>query len=174
MGKVDDILSQKDLIVLGIDQSYTNFGVAVVKNKDELLHIDSYALEKFGDDEVGRVAARKFVESAVKALTNRFKPDIIVVERVRLKNTWGINLNDITCMSQLTCKIIDSAFPIKVVSVDTRSFKSKVLGNASAKKDDAINFIKNKFNVNIDHDAAEACCMALYAWTKKYKLEVEK
>lgn len=173
MGKIQDILDKSQLTVVGIDQSYSNLGLSVVKN-GSLASVTSFKLSKFGATYAGRVAARELFREALRALTNKHKPDIIVMERIRLVNKWGINKHDIITMSQLITTVLDESYPIPVVSVDTRSFKAKVLGNASANKEDAIKFIKDKFDLEVDHDSAEAICIALYVWEKKPKLEIEK
>jgi Holliday junction resolvasome RuvABC endonuclease subunit len=75
-----------------------------------------------------------------------------------------------TGVSILTC-IIDVAYAngIKVYSVDTRAWKSAVIGTSKPKGGDkklpALEFVKSLgFEVYDDDDAADSACIALFYW----------
>jgi hypothetical protein len=82
----------------------------------------------------------------------------------------------------LTATIVDTAYEygIKVYSVDTRSWKAQIVGTSKgikgddpkAKKIPTMRFVK-KLGFEVDDDAADSGCIALYGFTKNQKLKEE-
>lgn len=52
------------------------------------------------------------------------------------------------------------------------TWRKTVLGNHRASKEDAVEFIRQKFGREVGHDAAEAACLAMYPYVAG--LEVAK
>lgn len=155
------------MVVLSVDQSYKRCGFAVAEDGKPLLCTSVNLAKK-----TSRKEKRTIVRNTVVTLANKFAPDYVVIERVRTFSKNIIAINTIIALSQLVTAVVDaSAQP--VYSCDTRSWKAAVLGNASASKQDAINFA-TKFGYDVDDDAADALCMALYAFTKEPKWKEEK
>ena len=166
------------MIVLAFDQSYQRTGVAVAKD-DKLICCESYEL-KFADKKMKRLFLRIITDLYQKL----YNPNMIVVERVRTfsggntekKRTKGffMSTSTIIALGCLVSSIVDSS-KVPGYSADTRSWKSRVLGSAKADKNDAVKFIK-KLGFDVDHDAADAGCMALYPFKKGAieKLKEEK
>ena len=143
--------------MLGIDQSYTRFGIAVAAD-GVLLNAESMAMS-FKNKTVKRIAFRAMVE----AWTQLYEPDIVVVERVRMFSQSFVSTATIIALGGLVAVAMDAVYPVPVFSVDTRNWKSKVLGTVKASKEDAVVFVK-KLGFDVDHDAADAACMALSPW----------
>ena len=143
--------------MLGIDQSYTRFGIAIARG-GVLMNAESMAMS-FKNKTVKRIAFRAMVE----AWTQLYEPDIVVVERVRMFSQSFVSTATIIALGGLVAVAMDAVYPIPVYSVDTRNWKSKVLGTAKASKEDAVVFVK-KLGFDVDHDAADAACMALSPW----------
>ena len=152
--------------VIAIDQSYTRCGIASAE--DGILQCVESATLVFPD----KVMKRRYLSSVVKAWVASFEPEVIVVERVRLFSQSFISAATIIALGGLIATIMDAAYPVPVHSVDTRNWKSKVLGTAKASKDDAVEYIKG-LGFEVDHDAADAACMALSAW-RGASLKLEK
>ena len=60
------------------------------------------------------------------------------------------------------------AYPQKVYSVDTRCWKSRVIGQSKGNKSVSVKYIKNRFGLKLNDDAADAACISLFG------LEYEK
>lgn len=158
------------MISLGIDQSYTNFGIAVVKGKDiEHAKILSYNSFNFKGMKT-KIEKRLFVRKLIKHAIKKFEPDIIVLERIRVFSQGYLGINYIKATAPLIATVVDTSYPQKVYSVDTRSWKSKVCGKASgmhkADKGVSVRYINNRFGVLMNDDQADAVCIALYGLEK--------
>lgn len=157
------------MTVMGIDASYTRTGLAIAKD-GKLEIVRSIKFKGLKSKPEKRANLKKKVESYIK----KYQPEMIIVERTRQFSTNDksfIAMNMIkTGISILTC-IIDVAYEnnIKVYSVDTRAWKSAVIGTSKAKSGDkklpGLEFISSLgFDVYDDDDAADAACIALFYW----------
>lgn len=178
--------------VLGVDQSTTKIGFAVVK-KGEVVSATTVDLSKLGAHTQRRMA----VAQMVKSYLEKYPIRIVVVERVRLFTHNRIAANTIMLLAAMTSTIVDAAFvtyryktnkygirsleksSIPVYSVDTRAWKNEILGSPKATKEDAVKFA-DRFRhptviaaMPMDHNAADAICLAFYPFTGK-KLQREK
>jgi Holliday junction resolvasome RuvABC endonuclease subunit len=153
--------------VLAFDQSYARIGVGIAED-NKLLFCISYDLKYFKD----KTQKRLFVRALVKACIHRWRPDTLIVERVRVFSQKFISKNTIGALATLIAAIIDAS-RMQVYSVETRAWKARVLGSAKATKDDAVKFVK-RFGFEVDHDAADAAGMALYPFCNKPLLKEEK
>jgi len=155
------------MLVLGIDQSYKNIGFSIAKD-NKLIRCWSYDLSSYKV----KTKKRRRVQRLVRKHIDHFSPDLIIVEKVRMFSQGFVNYKAIASMGALVACIVDEAFPNKVYSVDTRSWKSKILGKANTSKEnkkevkgekiEAKIFINNLGFIEVDDDAADSGCIALY------------
>jgi len=152
--------------LIAIDQSYKRTGVAVIKNDKLVL----YKCVSFNNKNKKEVRQR-FID-IVRKLDKCYKPDFYVVERIRLFSRGFLAMKTILSLGSLIYCVVDNVNK-PVYSVDTRSWKYRVLGSAKCDKKDAVKFVKSKgYNVK-HHDTAEAICIALYAMKYKDMLKEE-
>lgn len=124
-------------VCIGIDQSYQNTGVSVsadgVLKKVSSIHLDKY---KTNSDK--RKALRKYLLNVVNKISPRCEEIICVIERIRLRSQGFINIDYIKSIGALNSVIVDimSEYNIPVYSVDTRCWKSQVVGTSKPKKND--------------------------------------
>jgi len=118
-------------IVIGIDQSYADTGVSIcvdgtLKN---LSHIDY-------PSNATNSLKRQIITSKLDALIGRMKPKakqlVVIIERIRLKSDGFINIDYIKSIGALNATIVDVAtrHDIEVYSVDTRAWKSQIVGTS--------------------------------------------
>lgn len=150
--------------VLGIDQSYTCSGIACAEDG---VVTECYAHKYVSKTKRGK---RREIRKIVRA--RRDGLDMVVVERVRLFSGGFISIKSIVGLASLVMTISDAAGKIPVYSADTRAWKSKVLGSAKATKEDAVEFVKTLGYV-VNDDAADAACLALYAFNRQANLKRE-
>ena len=157
------------MISLGIDESYTNFGICVTEGDNiidgKIIKVKSFNFKGLKS----KTEKREFVRDLTKRSIEKYKPNIIIVERIRTfsKGFMGINTY-IKNTAPLVASIVDSAYPQKVYSVDTRCWKSRVIGQSKGNKSVSVKYIKNRFGLKSNDDAADAACISLFG------LEYEK
>ena len=157
------------MISLGIDESYTNFGICVTEGDNiidgKIIKVKSFNFKGLKS----KTEKREFVRDLTKRSIEKYKPNIIIVERIRTfsKGFMGINTY-IKNTAPLVASIVDSAYPQKVYSVDTRCWKSRVIGQSKGNKSVSVKYIKNRFGLKLNDDAADAACISLFG------LEYEK
>lgn len=154
--------------VLAVDQSYHRVGFAVAED-GKLKKCFSYNLSRFKPNTIKRRRLLRVLNS-IKAM---YAPDRVVIERPRLFSNGFIAIQTVIALGSLVVIVIDAFYPTPVFSIDTRSWKSKILGKSNASKEDAVKYVR-KLGFKVDHDAADAACMALYAFTDTPKLREEK
>ena len=151
------------MISLGIDESYTNFGICVTEGDDiqsgKIIKVKSFNFKGLKS----KTEKREFVRQLIKRSIEKYKPNVIMVERIRTfsKGFMGINTY-IKNTAPLVTSIVDSAYPQKVYSVDTRCWKSRVIGQSKGDKNVSVNFVKNRFDMKLNDDAADAVCISLF------------
>lgn len=131
---------KKNKIVIGIDQSYKDTGITISLNKQVKCVIDCYT-EKMKSNTDKRIALGNClidVLSLVKSKINEIGDCevICIVERIRLQSQGFINIDYIKSMGALNSLIVDlmKENNIPVYSVDTRAWKSAIVGNSKGKK----------------------------------------
>ena len=179
--------------VIGIDQSYTQTGISICVN-GKLKKVTSIKFKHEFNKTQKRLKVQEVVEKAIESCLKNFNVDqvVIIVERIRTY-TAGDNLRPDFLKSQgaLIATITDTAYRygIKVYSVDTRCWKSAVLGTSkpifepiagvsdpqkfgSVRKvidlgfEEAITIRRSRNSrVRLDDDAADSACIALYGFT---------
>lgn len=131
----------KNKIVIGIDQSYTDSGIAVAFN-GELRSVSECKPPSVASNTERRALLRKKLVR-VFSMMQRKAQDldecevICIIERIRLQSAKPgeqhfLNLNYIKGIGALNALIVDTAheYNIPVYSVDTRSWKSQVVGSS--------------------------------------------
>lgn len=126
-------------IVIGIDQSYTRTGITVLKNK-QIHRMKSLDFKGCRNNTEKRELLSDVLESMInEADTENIK---IITERIRLRSQGFLSEAYIKSTGALIATIIDVAdtYDIPVYSVDTRSWKSQIVGNSKP--------LDNKYGIN--------------------------
>lgn len=157
------------MIIMGIDASYTRTGLAIAED-GKLKTVKSIKFKGLKKKTEKRANLKMKVENYIK----KYQPEMIVVERTRQFSTNDksfIAMNMLKTGISLLTAIVDVAYEYKidVYSVDTRSWKSTVVGTSKPKNGNkklpTLEFVKSLgFEVYDDDDAADAACIALYYW----------
>lgn len=173
-------------VVLGIDQSYSKIGFAVA-TRSEIIRADVVDLRKLKWASQKRLCVRQLVDHWI----DRYKPKVIIVERVRLFAHARIAVHTIQQLSAMTAVIVDTAFvhqvysasalgvvrkSIPVFSVDTRAWKAAVLGSAKVDKEASLAWLMTRYTATtpLDNNAGDAACLARYAFVPQPKLQRER
>lgn len=118
-------------LCIGIDQSYKNTGVSV--SADGVLkkvgHID---LEHLVTNSEKRQRLRSQLDKICSKLVPQASSVVCIIERIRLRSQGFLNIDYIKSIGALNAIVADvmSAYGIKVYSVDTRCWKSQVVGTS--------------------------------------------
>jgi len=185
-------------ISIGIDQSYKQTGLAI--SIDGKIHkIKSIEYKGCECNSEKRKRIIKVLHSAINYCLSEVKVDpqndivdmIIIVERIRLSSQGFLNWGFIKGNSALVATIVDTAYEhdVPVYSVDTRSWKSRIVGSSKGrktkvlitkgknkgkhktvedKKGPTMDFVKTLgFDVKGNDDMADAACISLYAFLPK-------
>lgn len=117
-------------VVIGIDQSYTRTGITVLKDKNivEMVSIEYKCCNNNTEKrELLRNTLREIMES------NDIWNPLVITERIRLRSQGFLSESYIKSTGALVATIIDFFHyynEIPVYSVDTRSWKSQIIGNS--------------------------------------------
>lgn len=120
-------------VVIGIDQSYQNTGISIVVD-GRLKDVKSIRLDKYKNNSQKRGALHTKLQRLMSDVTNKTDSVVCIVERARLHGgpTSFVNIDAIKAMGALTATIVDvmDQYGVKVYSVDTRCWKSQVIGTS--------------------------------------------
>lgn len=120
-------------VVIGIDQSYQNTGISIVVD-GRLKDIKSIRLDKYKNNSQKRGVLHTKLQHLMSDVTNKSNSVVCIVERARLHGgpTSFVNIDAIKAMGALTATIVDvmDQYGVKVYSVDTRCWKSQVIGTS--------------------------------------------
>ena len=137
------------------------------------------------------------IEKSLSEVNSKPSKIIIIVERIRLRSQGFLSINYILSTAGLIVNIVDLAheYGIKVYSVDTRSWKSNIVGSSKGKKKkvlikkgknkgkyktildnktDTLKYVKNvlKIDTKGDDDVADAICISKYGFLSKSKIKL--
>lgn len=120
--------------IIGVDQSYARTGVSIAVD-GQLKKVTSIDLRKLYNKTVKRTAVNEFLMKAIKTCEEKFdKNDIgVIIERARTFTQSDImNPSYIKAASAMNAQIQDMCYyeGINVYSVDTRTWKTKILGSS--------------------------------------------
>lgn len=129
----------KNKIIIGIDQSYKNTGISICKN-GELTNIRSIHLTSLKDNSSKRKHLGKVLYTLFSKVSKIAKYEVlevyVIIERIRLQSQGFINIDYIKSIGALNAVIVDCAkeFNLSVYSVDTRAWKSAIVGTSKPQK----------------------------------------
>lgn len=123
----------KDRIVIGIDQSYKNTGLTIAVN-GEVFRVYSLRLEHLPNNSEKRRELKEWLTPIVKEVVKHYKPInvVCIIERIRLQSKGFLSMDYIKSIGALNALIIDIMYRynINTFSVDTRAWKSAVVGTS--------------------------------------------
>ena len=190
-------------IIIGIDQSYKNTGISVAAD-GRLLLVKSLPLSSYQNNSEKRLALKNKLIYLLDKMSGRAKRIKIVCERIRTFSGGFLSTDYIKATGALIATIVDVArdYDVPVYSVDTRTWKSAILGTSKGDNDgnkgpaikfvrklgfeDALliplkrarkgSFMKDGKHYDWNDDAADSACIALYGFIPKsqQKLKLEK
>lgn len=126
---------EKHKIVIGIDQSYNNSGISICKD-GKLTDIRSIPLKSLECNSDKRNHLHNKIHGLFSKVSRMSSGDhievFIIIERIRLQSQGFINIDYIKSIGALNAVIVDCAkeFDIPVYSVDTRAWKSAIVGTS--------------------------------------------
>lgn len=126
-------------IVIGIDQSYTRTGITVLEDKKILgMHSVNFDGCKTNTEK------REHLKHLIESLFDNYNIDnvMVITERIRLRSQGFLSESYIKSTGALIATIIDvfATYDIPVYSVDTRSWKSQIVGNSKP--------LENSYGIN--------------------------
>lgn len=120
-------------VYIGIDQSYQNTGISIVAD-GVLRDVKSVRLDKLKTNSERRRVLGQYLSSLIAVVATKAKKVTCIVEKARLHGgpTSFINIDAIKAMGALTATIVDTCaeYGVEVYSVDTRCWKSQVIGTS--------------------------------------------
>lgn len=140
IARICEMKTKYKTLCIGIDQSYQNTGISISAD-GILLKVKSINLDKYKSNSQKRKELRKYLSHVIEKIKPKAKNIVCVIERIRLRSQGFINIDYIKSIGALNSVIVDvmNEYNIKVYSVDTRCWKSQVVGTSKPKK--------NKFGV---------------------------
>lgn len=121
-------------VCIGIDQSYNNTGISIAAD-GELIKIKSVWLDKCESNSERREKLRKVLDKVLQLCVNNSENVVCILERIRLQSRGFINIDYIKSIGALNSVIVDvcGLYGVQVYSVDTRCWKSQVIGTSKPK-----------------------------------------
>lgn len=133
---------QKFKIVIGFDQSYTRTGITVLRDK-QVVCMKSVDFEGCQNN----TDKRNYVGSVLERYLRRYTADranevVVICERIRLRSQGFLSESYIKATGALVATIIDVCrlYGVPVYSVDTRAWKSAIVGTSKP--------LKNRYGIN--------------------------
>lgn len=128
-------------IVIGIDQSYKDTGISIAAD-GEIKAIRHFELRRLANNSCRRKKLSEVILKAIESSLKKADCVQIICERIRLRSEGFLNIDYIKSVGALNATIVDAAnvHGISVYSVDTRSWKSQVVGTSKP--------MKNKYGVD--------------------------
>lgn len=185
------IRKQYKTIIIGIDESYTRTGLSIAVD-GELIKVGSLSFKGLKSKSQKRKALSLILSKVIPQCLLKAKSVAIIVERIRTFSGGGkggqsmLSIPYIKATGALIGSIVDVAeeYGIRVYSVDTRSWKSKIVGTSKPKNGDnklptieyvctlgfkeAITLKPNRKGIiKMNDDAADSACIALYGFLPK-------
>lgn len=125
----------KPKCIIGIDQSYKRTGVSIT-SENALCRVLSIDLYKLSSNTQKRLEIASRLSGVIEQYSKDYTVEKIIIERIRLRSQSFLNINYIKSIGALNAVIIDTAdkYDIPVYSVDTRAWKSKIVGTCKPKE----------------------------------------
>lgn len=127
-------MSKYKQLSIGIDQSYKNCGISISAD-GQLLKVTHIKLEQCKSNIDRRRLLKAYLDNMLKVITTKADSIICIIERIRLHSQGFLNIDYIKSIGALNAVIIDimDEYDIPVYSVDTRCWKSQVIGTSKPK-----------------------------------------
>jgi len=135
-----------DKVVIGIDQSYQDTGITITVN-GIVIKVFSIKYDGCKNNTEKRIYLKNKLDLILLKVIAKYGIElpnksfdtqniICIIERIRLKSQGFINIDYIRGMGALNSVIIDTMYSckIKTYSVDTRAWKSSIVGTSKPKK----------------------------------------
>lgn len=121
-------------VVIGIDQSYKNVGISICAD-GKLKKVTSIHLEKIKNNSEKRKIVENKLTRLLEKVTIKSKEAICIIERIRLHSQGFLNIDYIKSIGALNALIVDVcySYDVMVYSVDTRCWKSTVIGTSKGR-----------------------------------------
>ncbi len=145
--------------VLGIDLGTRHFAMCFM-NEKQIYHLAELDMGKIkSHKERRRMVWNLLVE--LDQDEHIVKPDMVVLEKIILFHKSHINVDTIKRLGGLSHLVIDHYYEIDSYEIMVQSWKTVILGNRSATKQDSIDYVKQKYKVETKNDnLADAICIA--------------
>lgn len=125
------------MVVIGIDESYTRTGITVLCDK-KLIKMYSIDFSGCKNNYNKRIDLRDVLESILDELLREYKPIEIkcIIERIRTFSGGHMSSQYLITTGGLIVTILDVflGYDIKVYSVETRAWKSAIVGTYKPKE----------------------------------------
>lgn len=124
-------------LVIGVDQSYKRTGISIAGD-GRLLKVSSIAFKGSESRSKAREQLQGVLTRIIELNRSKAVTMLVIVERVRQFSHGHISMAYISSMERMTGAIVDACakFEIPVYSVDTRCWKSQVLGSSKPFEND--------------------------------------
>lgn len=118
-------------VIIGIDQSYNNTGISIAAD-GKLIKVKSMHLDKYKSNSERRRALANTLSGLLRAVCPKSREVVCIIERIRLHSQGFLNIDYIKSIGALNSVIVDACteYNIPVYSVDTRCWKSQVIGTS--------------------------------------------
>ena len=149
------------MVAIGIDMGgATRNGICVMNEHHEILHRESIEYDKSNH----KGTHRRNIASKVKKLVLLYNADMVLVERVKqFKGDKHSPIENIESLARMVCAILDNCFDLcEIFDVQVSSWKSQILGHNTKDKQESIDYVYNKYKINVEHDEADSICIATY------------
>lgn len=122
-------------IVIGIDQSYNDTGITIACN-GKIKAVSSVPMKKLANNTERRNELANELLRYIEYAVTKSDHIEIIVERIRLMSAGVLSMDYIKSMGALIAVIVDTAamYHIPVYSVDTRAWKTAIIGTAKEKQ----------------------------------------
>lgn len=118
-------------VVIGIDQSYNNTGISIVAD-GVIKKVKSIKLDHYKNNSEKRRKIADTLHRVIRSIIPKSSNVICIIERIRLRSQGFLNIDYIKSIGALNSIIVDvcNDYNIKVYSVDTRCWKSQIIGTS--------------------------------------------
>lgn len=118
-------------VVIGIDQSYNNTGISIAAD-GKLKKVRSLDLSKHNTNSDKRRALAETLDGLLRSVAQKSGHVVCIIERIRLRSQGFLNIDYIKSIGALNSIIVDKCreYGVEVFSVDTRCWKSQVIGTS--------------------------------------------
>lgn len=128
-------MNNNNHVVIGIDQSYKDTGIAIACN-GKIKAVAHLPLNRIENNTERRKEVSDALITYIQFALEKTENVEVIVERIRLVSAGVLSMDYIKSMGALIATIVDTAslFHVPVYSVDTRAWKTAVIGTAKEKQ----------------------------------------